>query len=481
MDSPVLPVRVRFAPSPTGPMTLGNARTALFNYLYARHLQGTFILRIEDTDTQRSKIEHEKDLIEALRWLGVLWDEGPDVGGAYGPYRQSERLPIYRKYLEMLLRQRRAYYCYCTAEELEKQRHNSNAFVYRGLCRKYMDNPPADRAPQIIRFLNDSDHHQVFHDLIRGAVSTDPATVGDFAIAKNLDSPLYNFAVVVDDEEMKITHVIRGEDHISNTPKQMLLRAALHFSGEIIYAHLPLILAADRSKLSKRTAEVSIISYRQTGYLPSAIVNFLALLGWHPTGDEEIFPTAQDIAAEFEIERVQKAGAIFDSQKLEWVNKQHIVRLSDAELLELLMPALRSAGVSDQTEKLKRIIAIERLRMSNLSDFVPNTSFFFSLGNYETELLIWKKDSRESTLKVLQAISENIQQCTAESFQSTQELTQVLAPLVLQYGKGSVYWPFRVALSGLSGSPDPLDIAGVLGKNETIARLGIAIKKLQSG
>jgi len=295
-DPKIESIRSRFAPSPTGLLHLGSARTALFAFLFARKNQGTFILRIEDTDKERSKKEYEQDIIEDLKWLGLDWDEGPDKDGPFGPYRQSERMEIYEKYLNRLLKENKAYYCFCPEQELEAQRQyqlsQGQPAVYSGQCRDLSEEQVKENLRQgksaIIRFRNETGETVIFEDLIRGKIEFDPELIGDFPIAKSINSPLWNFSVTVDDFEMKITHVIRGEEHISNTPKQAMLQKALGFN-ELRYGHLPMILAPDRSKLSKRHGSVPVRYYKQEGYLPETLVNFLVLLGWHPQEEKELF------------------------------------------------------------------------------------------------------------------------------------------------------------------------------------------------
>src|SRR3989344_4719798 len=288
-------IRTRFAPSPTGPLHMGSVRTALFNYLLAKQQGGSFILRIEDTDKERSKPEWEKDILDNFEWLGLSHDEGPVAGGPYGPYRQSERTEMYKKYLLWLLEQGRAYYCFCTAEELEAQKQmqlaEGKAPKYLGTCRnlsleQVRENRRVGKG-SVIRFLI-PEKKLAFQDLIRGTIEFDTSLFGDTVIAKDLESPLYNFSVVIDDYVMHITHVVRGEEHIPNTPKQILLQEALGFPHPK-FAHLPLILAPDKTKLSKRHGDNSIAKYRKQGYLPEAVLNFLALLGWNPGTDRELF------------------------------------------------------------------------------------------------------------------------------------------------------------------------------------------------
>lgn len=488
--APAAPVRVRMAPSPTGHWHLGGARTALFNWLYARQHGGVFVLRVEDTDKARSLREYEIEIVETLKWLNLDWDEGPDwqnkngewvslSRGAYGPYRQSERTEIYRNYLEKLIKEHKAYYCYCTKEDLEAERQSMLAAglapKYSGHCRE-ITKPPANREPQVIRFRIPETKVE-FKDLIRGSMSFDASLFGDTVIAKDLDSPLYNFAVAIDDELMCISHILRGEEHISNTSKQILFQRALGFK-EPIYGHLPLILAADRSKLSKRYAESSILKYRQEGYLPEAIVNFLGLLGWHPKDEKEMF-TLDELVREFDLKRVQKAGAVFNAEKLDWLNGQYIKRLSIEEFVELLKPFLREKNIAVPEEFVKKIAEAERDRMKTFRDFFVLTDFFFTLPDYDANLLIWKNEPVSRIKTVLEKISETIKNIESENFKR-EKLLDSLDGIVNEYGRGAVFWPFRAAVSGKSASPDPLVIAEILGKDETSRRIAVALNKINS-
>lgn len=478
-------VRVRFAPSPTGLPHLGNFRAALFNWVFARHHNGVFVLRIEDTDKERSRPEFETQILEAMRWLGLDWDEGPETGGEYGPYRQSERTEMYAGYLKKLLDADQAYYCYCTKDELEAQKQSMLAEglppKYSGHCR-LLTAAPAGKEPQVIRFRT-PDTEISFKDMIRGTVKFDTALIDDFVIAKNLENPLYNFAVVVDDEEMRITHVLRGEDHISNTPKQILLGQALGFRTPE-FGHMPLILAADRTKLSKRYAETSLLEYRTQGYLPQAVVNFLILLGWHPSPtktedgqsvEKEVF-TLEELVNIFELKRVQKAGAIFNEEKLLWLNREHIKLLSTDEMEELLVPLFEARTLAlGSRERLHEVIEAVRDRMKVLPDFFELADFFFTLPEYPASLLRWDKAPEGESKEVLEAAAEALE--SVQAWEKS-EIIATLDPLVTAKGKGNVLWPVRVALSGKQNSPDPYDIAVALGKEEVAARLSQAIAKL---
>ncbi|MFA5084283.1 MAG: glutamate--tRNA ligase [Candidatus Paceibacterota bacterium] len=460
-DSPKKEVRVRIAPSPTGPLHMGTARTALFNWLFAKNQGGSFVLRIEDTDLERSDPKYEKNIIEGLRWLGLNWDEGP--------FRQTERLDIYEKYIKKLLEEDRAYYCFCTKEELEAEKQ---AMLSQGLAPKYSGrccgnkNPDPNRS-SVIRF-RIPETEVVFNDLIRGKVKFNTGLIGDIVIAKDLRTPLYNLAVVIDDYEMKISHVIRGEDHISNTPKQIMLQRALGFD-EPVYAHLPLILSADRSKLSKRYAETSIADYRNEGYLPEAMVNFLALLGWHPEEDDREVFDSEELTKQFNMKKIQKAGAVFNLEKLDWLNGQYVMRLEPEELIERLEDFIPREWLKDR-EFLAKVVKTEKERVKKLTDFVKLVGFFFELPDYPANLLIWDKTPKENILDNLQSVLP-----LAEDFDNANNRIMALAE---ERGRGEVLWPLRVALSGQTASPGPFDIMGVLGRSESLKRINIAVKKL---
>ncbi|OGG42814.1 glutamate--tRNA ligase [Candidatus Jorgensenbacteria bacterium RIFCSPLOWO2_12_FULL_42_11] len=455
-------IRVRIAPSPTGFLHLGTARSALFNWLFAKNQGGIFILRVEDTDLERSDPKYEKDIVENLQWLGLDWDEGP--------YRQSERLDIYEKYIKKLLQENKAYYCFCAKEELEEEKE---AMLSQGLSPKYSGkcrhnkNPDLSR-PSVIRFKM-PETEVIFHDLIRGKVKFNTGLIGDIVIAKELRAPLYNLAVVIDDFEMKISHVIRGEDHISNTPKQIMLQNALGFE-EPVYAHLPLILSPDRSKLSKRYLETSIDDYRREGYLPEALINFLALMGWHPEEDREVL-SMEELVNEFSLKRIQKGGAVFNLEKLDWLNGQYIMKLKPEELARRLENFIPRKWLEDRGFLVK-IVEIEKERIKKLTDFSSLVGFFFELPDYPAKLLIWDKTPKEDILGNLRSIFS-----LARDFAEAENKIMALAE---SRGRGETLWPFRTALSGQIASTGPFEIMKVLGKEETLKRLEIAISKLMS-
>ncbi|KKU06235.1 MAG: Glutamate-tRNA ligase [Parcubacteria group bacterium GW2011_GWA2_45_30] len=480
-------IRVRIAPSPTGPLHVGTARTALFNYLFARHHDGKFILRIEDTDLERSDKKYEEDIFEGLRWLGIEADESPECSGPHGPYRQSERIKIYKKYIQKLLDERRAFYCFHSKKELEEEKEKLLAAKHPPihLC-EYRTLDPAEAAmftqaksDYIIRFKTPSGRKIEFQDLIRGDVSFDSDLLGDFSIAKRVDVPLYNFAVIIDDETMEISHVIRGEDHISNTPKQLLLIEALGFKIPQ-YAHLPLILGSDRSKLSKRHGPASVNEYRAAGYLPEALFNFLALLGWNSGNDREFF-SKKELIKEFSLEKVQKSGAIFDITKLDWMNGEYIRKKSAKELLELCQPFLadflqnQNSKIKIQNDYLEKIIKLEQPRLKKLAEIGERTEYFFWAPEYDKELLCWKNMSDTELIASLEAAEKII-----SNFQtpiSKEKIEEAFLKEIGEGDKGRILWPLRVALTGKKASPGPFEIMEILGIEESLRRIAAAKQK----
>lgn len=455
-------------------MQLGNARTALFNWLFARHHGGEFVLRIEDTDKERSKREYEEKIYEGLSWLGIDWDNKGQVP------RQSERTEVYKNYLLKLLEEKKAYYCFCTPEELEAERNAQTAQgiapIYSGRCTQLSDEEIQEKLKTqraVIR-LRMPRHRIEFEDLIHGKLSFDATLLGDVIIAKGLEEPLYNFAVVIDDYEMKISHVIRGEDHIPNTPKQIAIQDALGIP-HVTYGHLPLILGPDRKKLSKRFMEGPLFAYKDLGYTPEAMLNFLVLLGWHPEKDREVLGV-QEMIEEFDISRVQKAGAIFNTEKLDWLNAHYIKSFDSTELLKRAEPFIPELWKGDM-ERVKRILSLEQDRLKKFSEIQEHAEFFFELKEYNTDLLIWKKTSRED-------IEKNLESARAllESYQGSfdmKSLQEAFLPLTETRGRGEVLWPVRAALSGRETSPSPFEILEVLGREESLERIKKAIQKLR--
>lgn len=450
-------IKTRIAPSPTGNLHIGTARSALFNYLFARHEGGKFVLRIEDTDRERSKKEFEEDILGGLEWLGLWWDE---------MYRQSERSDRYRHYLEQLLDEGRAFYCAHSHEETEGSVH---------ICAT-RDGKTSSVPGSVIRFKTPLDREVAFNDLVRGEVHFNTKEIGDFAIAKSLNEPLFNFANVIDDEEMDITHVIRGEDHISNTPKHILLRETFGFR-ELFYAHLPLVLGKDRSKLSKRHGATSLSEFKDEGYLPEALVNMLAFLGWNP-GDEREFFTLGELVKEFSLERVKKGGAIFNFTRLNFLN-QHYLRSLPLKTITRRAGSFFERRYGDSVlEKvnLDVVVDLERGRAITLQDLAGALDFVFALPSYELSLLSWKDQSQKEvkeSLSVAQACVEKIPdgEYTIEKLKE-----QLLEEAQRRQDKGRLLWPLRVALSGKRNSPGPFEIAYALGKKETLNRIRHALE-----
>ncbi len=471
------PIRVRMAPSPTGHLHVGTAKAALFNWMFARRYGGTFVLRLEDTDAERSRDEFARELVTGLSWLGIDYDEGPYLApdgawaekGAYGPYKQSERSLLYREKLQQLLDAGSAYWCYCTKEELEverrRQQEAGEPLRYAGTCRD-LATPPAGRDPQVIR-LRVPAKPVAFTDLVRGQIVTDASLLGDLAIARSLDSALYNFAVVVDDIAMEITHVVRGEDHISNTPKQLLLFEAF---GAVppAYAHFPLNLDADRRKLSKRTSETSLLAYRDAGYLPAALTNFLALSGWHPAGDEEVF-TLPELAQAFSTERMQRSGAVFDEAKLRWLNREHMKRLPAETLAKRLRPFLAD-GDAVPADVLERYVDAERGRADTLAELAAAAAWLGPYAPPSAEALIPADSSRAESHDHLRETATALEHLASET-EWLEQMQAFLEARAERHGKRAVFHPVRVALSAMERSPDPVTLMRVLGQDESRARL----------
>lgn len=462
-------VRVRFAPSPTGPLHIGSARTALFNWLFAKAQKGAFILRIEDTDPERSKEEYTKDITDGLKWLGLDWDEF---------YKQSERIEIYKQYLLKLMDEDRAYPCFCSKEELEEERQvmlsQGLAPKYSGRCRAVSKEEAGNRMKRgdnyVIRFKT-PETEVSFKDLIRGTPKFDASLIGDFAIARSLNQPLYQFAVVVDDILMKITHVIRGDDHISNTPKQILIAKALGAEQLPYFAHIPMILNPDRSKMSKRFADTSLKEYTDKGYLSGAIVNFLALLGWHPQDNKEIM-NVDEMVAEFDISRVQKGGAVFNSDKLDWFNSYYVSHMPVGDLMKEISGFV-PVGWKVNSAMLESV----RTRLKNLGELQEALEFYFKLPDYPKELLRWREMTDSNVITRLDDVLRLIDDVDPENF-NKESLEAKIMFAIEEKEKGETLWPLRAALSGQKASPGPFEIMEALGKTESEARINSAISKV---
>lgn len=465
-------IRVRFAPSPTGNLHIGAARTTLFNWLFAKKHGGAFIFRIEDTDTERSKKEYEDNMAAGLKWLGLNWDEF---------YRQSDRMDVYSKYIQKMLDEGTAFWCYHTQEELEAEnkRQMDAKEAPCHVCEYKNENQNAKiQMPHkgIIRFKNNVEPGRkiIVNDLIRGELEFDAAGLGDFSIAKNVAEPLYHIAVVVDDYDMNITHIIRADEHIANTPKHILLQEAFGFPRPE-YAHVPLVLAPDHSKLSKRHGATSVDEYRKKGYLPEAIINYLALLGFTPPDGRE-FMTPDELVSVFDLNKVHKSGAIFDIKKLDWMNGEYIKKKTDKELAPLIAPFLKQYfNISPVTKDIVRLLPLLRDRMAKFSD-VERFGYLFTDPKYDAELLIWKDAPYVQIRSALEVVREAVKKAGVIN-------TNALRKQLDDFGKnlgnrGIVYWPFRVALTGAETSPDPVDIARALGQKTVLKRIEKAISLL---
>ncbi len=491
--------RVRIAPSPTGPLHIGTARTALFNFLYARHVGGTFILRLEDTDQARSTGSFERDILEHLHWLGLEWDEGPAAGGLeergpHGPYRQMARLPAYAEAASRLLAQDRAYPCYCTPEELDADRRAQEAARqpprYVGRCAALTPGERAAREAEgrrpAIRFRIEPGV-VAFDDLVRGRVEIDAAALGgDLVIVRGDGTPLYHFTVVVDDAAMGITHVIRGEDHLSNTPKHILLFRALGHP-EPAFAHLPLILNADRTKMSKRKSQTAVKDYVAEGFVREALVNYLAYLGWSPGTEEDVLSMDQ-IVERFDLDGVQKGGAIFDRVRLEWLNGQWIRRLDDDDLLDRLAPFLEADWAAGRIERnpdreeVRALLPFIRDRIPVLGAIGDLVGFLFTDAiEHDPSLLVPKRWNRGTARAGLAAASRAIDAAGASGFEVA-DLEASLRAVAEANGwkAGDLFMAIRVALTGRTATPPLFESMVALGRERTLARLDRAARALEA-
>lgn len=439
------------APSPTGHLHIGTARTALFNYLFAQKYDGKFIMRTEDTDKERSKPAYEAEIIEGLEWLGLTWDE---------THKQSERTEIYKKQLEKIIEKGKAY----ESEEDSKTNPGTKVKVVR---------------------LKNPNKVVTFEDEIRGEISFDTTELGDFVIARAIDDPLYHFTVVVDDHLMEITHVIRGEDHISNTPRQILIQEAIG-AKRPIYVHLPLILAPDKSKLSKRHGAVMLKEYEKQGFLPQAIVNYLALLGWNPGTDKELF-SIEELIESFDLSGIQKGGAVFDVEKLNWFNKEHLKNYSDEMMTEYLLSGLLEIFRDQEQyseERFSKLLPVLRERTSTLAEIVKEAEggeydFAFTRPSVEEGMLKWKHDkTSKDSLSRLQKLAEIVASIPEPA--SIEQVKDSIWDYATEIGKGEVLWPLRVALTGRERSPDPFTIIHIIGSAEAYKRINAACDTILS-
>ena len=479
-------VKVRFAPSPTGYLHIGGARTALFNYLFAKRQGGVFVLRIEDTDKERSTKESEQEILDSLKWLGLDWDEGPGKSADDSMYYQTKRLDVYHKHAEKLIADGKAYKCFCTKEELDTERKKAEAekraFKYDSRCalltpEQVKANEAAGKT-YTVRLKVPKDGEVIVEDMIRGDVRTANSVLDDMIILRADGMPIYNFVVVVDDADMGITHVIRGEDHLSNTPKQIHMYKAMGYQVPK-FAHIPLILGRDKSKLSKRHGETAVLNYRKMGYLKEAMVNYLAFLGWSPESGKDIM-SMEELISEFDLTRVHKAGAMFDDQKLQWINGMYIRKKSADELTDLCIPQLINDGYITEAEAvsnrdyLKKVVAVQQEKLKLINEIGALSSYFFKddVEMQPEAQKVWEKNSEER-LKVLEVLLKIVEEEGTEDKAKVEERVRV--DMEAAGIKSKVYMHvIRVALSGATQGPGLFDLIEIVGKDRCIKR----IKKL---
>ncbi|MGI5837788.1 MAG: glutamate--tRNA ligase [Chloroflexota bacterium] len=480
-------VRTRIAPSPTGMPHIGTFRTIVFNWLFARHHGGKFVVRIEDTDVARRVEGALEAILDGLRWLGLDWDEGPEVGGPYGPYIQSQRLSIYQEHAERLIKQGDAYRCFCTPERLsairQEQQRRKQPSGYPRLCRSLSEEEVNARLAQgevpVIRFKVPMEGSTTFHDLIHGDITFPNAALDDFVLIKSDGYPTYHLAHLVDDHLMRITHVMRADEWISSTPRHMLLYQAFGWEPPK-FAHVPQILGPDRSKLSKRHGATSVIAYRDMGYLPEAMLNYLALLGWAYDATTEIM-SREELIRYFSIDKINKTGAIFDIKKLDWMNGYYIRQLSVPDLTSRLMPYLEQAGLTTEKDRgyVEQIVPLIQERIRKLSDACELIDFFFADQlEYESKLLVAKGLTAESSLSALRAAKERIANLPDWSRSALEDVTRPLAD-ELGVKTGQLFGILRVASTGRTAAPPLFETMEVLGRERVMARLDVAEEKLE--
>lgn len=476
-------IKVRFAPSPTGPLHIGGARSALFNYLFAAGEEGTFILRIEDTDLDRSSRESEQEIMEALRWLGISWNEGIEAGGENGPYRQTERLNTYQEYTQKLMDNGKAYHCYCSEEELEQERQD---LIQRGETPRYLGRCRQLTAEQrkafedegrkpVVRFRVPDNQQIIIHDSVRDKVVFESDGIGDYIIVKSDGIPTYNYAVVIDDVLMGITHVIRGEEHLSNTPRQVLIYEALGMSVPG-FAHISLILNTEGRKMSKRDGDTAVLDYAKKGYLPQAVVNFIALLGWSPAGEQEFF-SMDELIKGFSLERVSKSPAVFDLHKLNHINSYYIKQTPDEELVELVLPFLKEKGMfpeesisEEEKTWIAGFIGAVKEKINNLSEVKDYIGYFWGTDLEEPEqeaITILQAETFPAVLELFQ--SKILTTVPLDAPAAKVILKEITKELSLK-GK-DVFMPIRIALTGQMHGPDLDKIIALQGKDNISGRL----------
>jgi glutamyl-tRNA synthetase len=486
------PVRVRFAPSPTGSLHIGGARTAYFNWLFARQHGGTFVLRIDDTDTARSTEASLQEILDSFRWLGIDWDEGPIVGGPHGPYRQSERQEIYRAALDKLVSEGRVYPCFCSQEQLAKDREEAQrqgrAPRYVGRCRNLSREQVKAKMdagePHVYRFRSPQVGETVVHDVIRGDVVFSNEELDDFVVWKADGTPTYHFASCVDDSEMHITHVIRAEEHLSNTPKHVVLFEAL--GAELpVFAHVPMILAPDRSKLSKRHGATSVREYRDAGILPEALINYLLLLGFAPGEDKEIL-TREEAIKLFDLERVTKHAAVYDVKKLEWLNAQYFRALPVDQVLDMVWSSLREAGYVEENPDahtlawIRTVIQTSQDRSRNAGELIANVSYYFQAPQQYDEKGVKKHFSHPDVADRLDQLADALDTVVPFTVSNIERLYRGLAES-WQVKAAQLIHPTRLAISGVTVGPGLFDIMALLGREECQERMRWVAVKLRAG
>ncbi len=494
-------VRTRFAPSPTGFIHIGNARAALFAYLWAKKNNGTFVLRIEDTDQERYVAGSIEAIQQGLKWLGIEWDEGPDVGGEYGPYTQSERLDIYKKHVDQLLESNKAYRCFCTTERLEQMRKEQNEKklpprydrTCRSLTAEQIEKHVKNNDPFTVRLAVPEKGSVEVQDVVHGTISFDVQNIDDQVLMKSDGFPTYHLANIVDDHLMEISHVIRGEEWIPSTPKHVLLYQA--FGWDVpSFVHLTVFLSKNGGKMSKRDGDTALLSFRDTGYVSEAVVNFISLLGWNPKTTEEHF-TLQELEKRFDLEMINKANPIFETDKLQWMNQHYIKQLSVQEFTERI--ERRTETEHEHTEAFKEFLSwfstltatqqesiwsSLRDRLTVLSDVQEiNELLDSSAVVYDKEKIVWKKSTKKDTISILEALLEHIEGISEDSFLAA-ALEEDLIEWIktTEWGNGDVLWPMRYAITGKEKSPSPFECGEIVGKAETITRLQQAKQQLES-
>jgi len=493
-------IKTRFAPSPTGKLHIGGVRTALFAWLFAQKNNGKFYIRIEDTDRERLDKEGIPMITESLSWLGIDWDEGINSQGEsigeFGPYIQSQRLDIYKKHIQTLLDNGNAYYCFCDSERLDKlrseQEENKQPPMYDRECLKLSETEIKEkidnREKYVIRFKIPENEKTILEDIVYGKIEFENNLLDDIVLIKSDGFPTYHFAHVVDDHLMQTSHVLRGEEWISSAPKHILLFKALGWEPPK-YAHLPLILGPDKKKLSKRHGSTKIPDFKDQGYLPEALINYIAFLGWNPKTTQEMF-SMEELIENFDLSKINKTAPIFSYEKLDWFNAEYLKRLSLSDLLERCLPfidnytkneelRIKNYALDDEYKYISKIVHVERDRIKKLVDITDNIDFFlFEKIKYPVELLIWKDSTHEEIKNNLDQVIKIITDIDEQNW-TVENLEKQIMPEAEKVGRGNMLWPMRVALTGTKKSPSPFEVAWVLGKKITLTRLENAINKLK--